>query len=371
MRKLLFLLYGLYLSAFLFFSYSFIDPNLFYLNDLYSGFSFSERGLTSIIFASIIFASFIFYFIFIFFLKKKIFKVEDLKILIILTVVILFLSYPAMISYDIFNYMASAKVLFFYRENPFIIMPIEFTKEPLLLFMHAANKTALYGFFWLFLTGIPHVFGFNNFILTLFSFKIFNVLFYAFTVVLIWKFSKNTYSVLLFALNPLVVIETLISSHNDIVMMFFALFSFYLLYNRKIYLALLFIIMSVFIKYATIFLLPVFAIVFYKTIKKEKINWDKVFLWSFILMLLIFLLSSLREEIYPWYAIWFLIFIVLIPKYKLILYSSIALSFGLMLRYIPYMYTGTYFGITPMLKTVFTFLPLLIPFMFKSFFKKI
>ena len=74
-------------------------------------------------------------------------------------------------------------------------------------------------------------------------------------------------------------------------------------------------------------------------------------------MLVAFFLSPLREEIYPWYAIWFLPFSFLVPNKKLLLYISIAFSFGLMFRYVPFIFSGTHAGITPTVKSIVTFVP--------------
>lgn len=357
MKKLIFILYFLLLLLFTIFSYAFIDPNLFYLKRLYSGFAFQNRAITTIIFIGFISFLFVFYFSFLQLLNKKILNIHDIKWLIGMTTGILFFSYPAMLSYDIFNYIATAKVLFFYHENPYIIMPIEFTSDPLLLFTHAANKIALYGPVWIGLTSLPHFVNFGNFIPTFFSFKLFIVPFYVITAYLLWKLSKNIFSVALFALNPLVIIETLVSSHNDIVMMFFALFSFYSIMKKKVLQGILFLILSVFIKYATIFLIPVFIYIALKTLQKQKVDWERIWIISTLLMLVAFFLSPIREEIYPWYAIWFLLFTSLIYSHKLIIYFSIAFSLSLLLRYIPLMLWGTHFGLTPILKTFLTFVP--------------
>ena len=76
-------------------------------------------------------------------------------------------------------------------------------------------------------------------------------------------------------------------------------------------------------------------------------------------MFIIFLLSPFREEIYPWYAIWFFVFICLVPKYKGLLRMSILLSLGLMIRYLPYMYFGEYYLLTIRLRTFATVVPLI------------
>ncbi|MDO8621162.1 MAG: hypothetical protein Q7R31_02685 [Candidatus Levybacteria bacterium] len=357
MKSVFIFLYVFFLLCFLIFSYLFIDPNFLYIHNIYSEFSLSKRQLTTVLYILFIFVLFAFYFLLLRLGKNSSFDFKDFRLYLILTIALLLFSYPAMLSYDIFNYTATSKVLFFYHENPYIIMPIEFTKDPLLLFMHAANKTALYGPVWILLTGIPYLLGFGNFLLTLFNFKLFIVIFYIGTISIIWKISKNFTTLLLFALNPLVIIETLLGGHNDIVMIFFALLAFYLLIKKKIFLAIIFIILSILIKYATLFLLPIFIYVSIKRIRKTEIKWDSVFSYSAILMIIAFLLSPIREEIYPWYAIWFLPFAFLVPKNKILLYLSISFSFGLLLRYIPFMFLGTYFGPTPLIKILVTFIP--------------
>ena len=361
MKKLTVILYGVFLLLFTIFSYAFVDPNLSYLKNIYSGFASSNRLFTTVFYISSVIIFFIFYSIFIYLGVKKKISMKEIFILLGVTVVILFFSYPAMLSYDIFNYVTTSKVLFFYHENPYIVMPIEFIGDPFLAFTHASNKIALYGPFWILLTGIPYSLGIGNFIVVLFSLKFLNILFYLGTVFLIWKISKNIISLILFALNPLVVIETLVSGHNDIVMIFLALVSFFLLVKKKIFLGTLFFVSSIFIKYTTILLIPVFLFIAWKIIKKREIHFERIFYYSSLLMYIGFFLSPIREEIYPWYAIWFISFAFLIPNKKILLYTSIVFSFSLLLRYTPYMLTGTYVGQTPVMKEVISFtLPVLV-----------
>lgn len=357
MKKVLFITYFIFLSTLTLFSYLFVDPNLSYLHKLYSGFVFSYRQQTTFLYILIISSLFIFYFIFLGLLKKKFLSIKDLKLLIFISVSILFFSYPAMLSYDIFNYIATGKVLFFYHENPYVVMPIEFAKDPLLGFTHAANKIALYGPVWIILTAIPYVAGFGNFLLIFFNLKLFIAIFYLLTLFIIWKLSKDKLSVCLFGLNPLVMIETLVSGHNDIVMIFFVLFSFLLFKNKKIVFGLILFALSIFVKYATLFLLPVFIYILLRQIRKKEVNWEKYFYFSTLLMLGAFLLSPIREEIYPWYAIWFLPFSFLVADKKLLLYISMAFSFGLLFRYVPFIFLGSHAGPTPIIKSSVTFIP--------------
>ncbi|HLD38209.1 MAG TPA: hypothetical protein VJA20_02100, partial [Candidatus Nanoarchaeia archaeon] len=79
----------------------------------------------------------------------------------------------------------------------------------------------------------------------------------------------------------------------------------------------------------------------------------------------------IREEIYPWYAIWFISFSFLVPNKKILLYTSIAFSFSLLLRYVPYMFTGTYMGQTPFMKEIISFIPPALVFLYYVIKKKI
>lgn len=359
MRKTIFSLYFIFLLIFTFFSYSFIDPNLIYLKSIYTGFAFSSREVVSLIYFLLIVIFFCFYFIFLNYFRKKTFAWKDFKLIVGLTIVGLIFSYPAILSYDIFNYIVTSKVLFFYQENPYVVMPIQFIGDPLLLFTHAANKIALYGPFWILLTGIPYFVGFGNFIAMLFSFKILNIIFYLLIILFLYRISKNFYTTAIFAFNPLVIIETMISNHNDIAMMCFALSAVILVQKKKYMIAFLFLLFSILIKYSTIFLIPVFIYMVYSKVKEKSFNMGKVYLMSAILMGIIFLLSPLREEIYPWYAIWFLTFTCLL-KSRLIFAITSLLSLGLSLRYLPYMYLGSYNFPTPLLKILFMLTPIVI-----------
>lgn len=361
MKKLIYFFYFLFLVSLILFSYLFIDPNLIYLKNLYTGFAFQNRAFVSVIYLVFIILFFIFYLLFI---KKKYFKKIDLKVLIGLSS-ILIISYPAMLSFDIFNYIATSKVLFYYHENPYLIMPIEFLRDPILLFTRGANKLDLYGIFWTLISGIPYILSFGNYIASILMLKVFISLFYFGLIFLIWKFTKNKLSVVLFAANPLVIIETFISGHNDVVMMFFALLAIYLLRNKRILIAVIFFTLSVFIKYATLFLVPLFFLTILRYAKNKKIDWRKFYLWAFFSMIAVFTLSFLREEIYPWYAIWPLTFLVLIPQKNKLINIFLGLSFGLMLAYIPYMYLGTYFGHTPLIKIILTISPPIVVFLYQ------
>jgi len=352
MKKIFYSTYISTLILFLIFSYTFVDPNLFYFHQIYTNIAFSHRGITTGVYLVFICLFFVYYISFQKILKSK----REVLMLIGVTCGILLFAYPAMLSYDIFNYIATAKVTFFYKENPYIIMPIDIPNDSILRFLHAGNKTALYGPVWIIITLIPLVLGMGNFFLTVVQFKFIAILGYLGICWMIWRLSKDLKTILLFAFNPLIVIELCVSGHNDGIMIFFALTSIYFLKNRKIFRSIVLLFASMGIKYATIFLIPAYFFVLSLMVMNRPLQWKKIFLYFAISMLVIFSFSPLREEMYPWYAIWFLPFIYLSGN-RLLSWISHGLSVGLMFRYIPFIYLGTYFGPTPMLKIVLTSVP--------------
>lgn len=355
--------------SFTVFSYLFVDINLIYLKTIYTGVAITQRYLIASVYAIFILCFSSFYVYFLFQIKRKNITFLSLKILILISSIML-LSYPAILSFDIFNYMSTAKVTCFYQENPYIIMPIEFTNDPTLLYTRAANKTALYGPVWIAATCIPFVLGLSSFLLTVFLFKAIPAVFYFGLCYLIYKVSdKNLFSLSFFALNPLVLIETFVSGHNDSAMMFFALASMYFLSKRKIWIAFFLIFLSILIKFATVVLLPVFAYELYCRFRGKKIEWDSIWFRSGLLMFIIFLMSPIREEMYPWYAIWFITFISLVHKKSLWKIGTILFSFTLMLTYLPYMATGMYHGIVPIVRIILILIPLFLFFGVVSFLK--
>jgi hypothetical protein len=181
------------------------------------------------------------------------------------------------------------------------------------------------------------------------------------------KLDKN--AVLFFALNPLVIVESLVSGHNDIVMIFFSLLAFWLFFNKKHIVSVLSLVVSISIKPASLFLVPVILGMTKDKIRGQKINQTKAFRYSAIFMFMIFILSPLREELYPWYAIWFIVFTSFLYKNRFLQNLVLFFSLGLMLRYIPYMATGDYFGSTPIIRNLLMIVPVL-SFLLYSYFRK-
>lgn len=360
MKRIVITSYFIFLFILSLFSYLFVDANFLSYRFLYSGFSTTNRELVTFLYFLFLCISFVYYGVFLVWSKSKFISLKEIKVLIVGSVLILFIAYPAMLSYDIFNYLLTDKVLFYYHENPYIVMPIEILHEPFLSFTRATNKVALYGPSWLVLAGIPFFLFSYNTILFLFGMKLLVICFYIWLVILIWRISKSAMAVTFFALNPLILYETLISGHNDVVMMAFCLYSFKALKEGKLTISLFSFSIATLIKYSVIVLFPVWIWVAIKTIKNKKIVWERIYMICSVILFLVLMIAPLREEMYPWYAVWFLSFASLLSYRKWIMIFCYLFSVGLMLRYIPYMYTGNYMGLTPLVREMLTFLPLVL-----------
>ncbi len=343
------------------FSYGFIDPNLTLTsNKIFlqwqaplQNLVYRERPVATILYVGILIILFVCYG---FFLKERQKFFPSLKRLfsfIGISCIVFIFSYPAL-TYDLFNYITTAKVTYHYHENPYLVMPVEIPNEPYLAFTRAANKVALYGPVWLLLTAIPHYVGGGNIWATIVAFKIMNAIVYIAFCYWIYKQTKNVTNVLFFAFNPLVLIEVLLSVHNDIYMMFFVLAGLALWQQKgnKIFGFMLFFA-SWWIKGATLVLTPLLFL--------KKHSWEHILLWTYGLLAgVFFIIAPLREELYPWYALWLITTVALmqLKTHRYLFGFTIVLSFALELRNIPYMWMGYYEGPGPLLRFILTVIPI-------------
>lgn len=339
---LAFLAFGVY-------SYSQIDLNLtlfkasWFLNfqQTMINLGYFNRPLSTLIYSIILCLLFIIYLLI---LKNGLSK-RRVFLLIGGIVVISLLSYPAF-SHDIFNYLFDAKIVTSYHANPYLYKALDFPGDPWLRFMHWTHRTYPYGPVWLLLTAPLAVLGMGKFVLTLLLFKLLFIFAYLGNIVLIKKLTGKIWPVLFYAVNPLVVTESLISPHLDSVMAFFMLLGFWFLLKKKKRLFLLNILVSGGIKFLTWVLAPFVLFDFHKSVRL-----------SIIILSVVLVPVILQREFYPWY---------LLPVFALLAISdtpkilAITLTFGLMLRYATFLYTGEYTPETGIMQNVLTIVPMVI-----------
>lgn len=291
---------------------------------------FYERPLTTGIYLLLI----CFFFWLYFKLLKRVFSRRWLILLVLISLP----AYP-LFSYDIFNYLFNAKMVLIYHANPHIQTAIQFAFDPMLRFMHNVHTPAPYAYGWTGLSLLPGLTWLTqNFTLSFWAMKLFIAAFWLGQLWILKKlinklYPREIWRWWLFALNPLVLVETFINGHNDVVMMFLALVSFWFFINSKKFRSLLFLLLSASIKYATIILLPLFSL---RGDSLKKI--DIPSLSALVLLAVMFIRPG---QLHSWYFIWAFSFVVL-SRSKWLIKVFTALTFGALLRYAPYIYYGNW-----------------------------
>jgi hypothetical protein len=337
--------------------YQIIEKNFQYIG-------YFNRPLSTYCYVGIMILLFVFYIRLLLLAAKAKLLRKTFWFVIIITAVILTFSYNAF-SYDLFNNIFDAKIITHYHLNPYQHKALDFPGDPMLSFMHWVQRNYPYGPIWLLFSAPISFVGMNVFLPTFFLFKILAGVSYVGGVYYVEKIAlqvnKKTavFKALLFALNPLVLIEGLVSAHNDITMFFFAIFGLYLLFKSKNVLSGVSLLISIGIKFATIFLLPIFIFVYLMRFFKKKIHWEHVFLWTTLLMVPALIAVTIRTTFQPWYLLYLLPFGALVGNRFTIIPLIIASIFALT-EYIPFLYTGNWNPPIPFILNIITFSGLLV-----------
>jgi hypothetical protein len=169
-------------------------------------------------------------------------------------------------STDVFEYVFHSRILVHYQQNPLAVPPIAFKGDPFLKTVNWAPHPSPYGPLWVLLTVPGSALAGNDLILNLFLMKGLAVLFFLGCGVVIGAIlrhkdpAQKLAGTLLFAWNPLLLLEATGNGHNDIIMMFFVLFAFYVLLRRRWLWVVPVLIASVLIKYITAILILPFLV---------------------------------------------------------------------------------------------------------------
>lgn len=350
--KLLYVLFFFGIICLFFYSYTQVDLNLTLSQNSYilsfQRFSqyigYFQRPLSTLLFVLIFLLLFILYVIFLRAAGKGHITKRQVWTLIIAAAVILNFSYNAF-SYDLFNYIFDAKIITHYHLNPYSYRALNFPDDPMLLFMHWTHRYYPYGPTWLILTIPFSLLGFGFFLPTLFLFKTLTTSFFLGTLYFIDKILKRfnpkdeNLGLVFLGLNPLVFAEVLVSSHNDMEMIFFAILALYFLLSKRTLSSFIYLALSIGVKFATLFLLPIWT---YALKAKNKFDFERVILFSIALMFLAVIIATLRLNFQSWYWLYVLPFIALVPrKYNLYIAGSV-ISLSGVLVYVPFLYNGNW-----------------------------
>ena len=371
-RKIKLVFLGWTATLYLLFLYSFtqIDLNLTLsrvsvwqkLEKAFVYLGYFQRPTSAVIYLTIIFLLFVFYGLILWLARKGRLQMNQLRRLIGLTVLILFLAYPAF-SHDIFNYIFDAKIVAYYHQNPYQVKPLDFPDDPMTRFMHWTHRPSIYPPLWIGLSTIPFVFGFGKFIFQLIAFKVMMAGFYLGTIWLIFKTSEvlgprqKIFNIAFYAFNPLVIIESLVSAHNDGIMAFFFLLAFFFILAKKPVYSLLSWLFSIGVKYVTVIFLPIFFLLAWQKLQAKKINWQRLVTLTVGLGAVGILIITYRIGFQPWYLLWVLPFLAIKKDNQFLTWVTVGLSLGSLLRYTPFLYLGNWDPPVPTIKLWLFWLP--------------
>ena len=263
---LLFTFYSLLFTLFTIYSYTQVDLNLtLSSNPIYqtvqrqfTQIGYFNRPQSTTMFLLLIGLLVISYWLLV--KKHDVWKISEKQIwtLILGSSLILTLSYPAL-AHDIFNYMFDARTVVKYGQNPYFTTPLNFPNDDWIRFMRWTHVGSVYPPGWL-ITSIPfYLLGFGKFTLTLLSFKLLGLISFLLSSWLMLKIAGRR-AWILWSFNPMVLIESLSSVHNEISMVFFTLLGFYFMRQGKSFkdfpLRILPLVWGGLIKYASFLLLP-------------------------------------------------------------------------------------------------------------------
>ncbi len=336
-------LYGIVLFALGIYSYFLIDPNItFFQSKYWVAFrdwavylGYYRRDISWIVYLVLLILLFIFHFIF---LKKF----KDYSVVRIAGMIALFgcISYP-FISHDLFNYLFDARILTHYGLNPYTHTALDFQKDLWTRFMHWTHRTYPYGPTFLPLTLIPSFLGLGKFSITFFLYKLMNGALFLLSTYLLNKTNKK--AAMLFATSPLIIVEGIINTHNDLIAVSLGLIGIYYLGKKHNIWARTFFLLSVGIKYITV---PIVAL-------GTSLKMNRYTQLLFVGQGLLILYACYKMEIQPWY---FLSFFVFVPYFPDILEKLNILFFGLLISYYPFIRFGDWTVKTVALKREIVFI---------------
>ena len=307
------------------YSYVLIDPNITFFQTRWWEifrekmiyFGYYQRQISWIVYLTLVVLLFAFHYFFV----KKYKQFNPLKLALFIGAILL-ISYP-LLSHDFLNYMFDARIVTFYHKSPYFYKALDFPNDPWLRFLQWTHRTYPYGPTFLLITIIPSFLSFGKFVLSFLFFKLTFIIFYVFAVFFLNKLNKR-YAII-FATNPLIIIEGLVNSHNDLIGVALAIIGIYYLLESKGLYSRLFFILSVGVKYIT------FPVLF---LMRSHVRWNKV-IFTFLIGIMLYL--SIKSEIQPWY---FINVFVFLPFYNKLINRLNIFFFGLLLSYYPYIRFG-------------------------------
>lgn len=258
-----------------------------------------ESILGALIYAGLIISSFAIYLKLM--KKSDSFNVKQILLLVFIIGLIFGITLPNTSS-DVFYYMGTGRVFSEYRENPYYttvadIFPQNENDKILFNTGPWGSTVVIYGPIWILITGLLNLLSFDSVTVLLYVFKCASLAVHLFNCFVVYKITGKKKMVLLYGLNPLILIEFLINAHNDIYVLCFIFLAIYFLKNKNnIWLSLLMLLVSVLIKHLTLILVPIFILYYLKNENKlNKVIWGGIYLIFFLSLMIVAYIPFLKD----------------------------------------------------------------------------
>ncbi len=242
--------------------------------------------------------------------RDKLLKTDKQMYIYIAIISLIFVFVVPFLSSDIFYYLGVGRLDSAYGQNPYYVTIKDFVESgdnrqylenDTVLAKGYENDwgstTVVYGPVWTLICKIVAGISFGNIDIALLLFKLFNMEIHLVNCYLIYKLTGKKLFVLLYGLNPYMLIEGIANVHNDIYVVTCILASLYFLLKKKnIIVSIVFLALATAIKYFAILLLP-FMIIYYFRDKKPLERLKSCFLYGmlFIFMIVITYLLYIQD----------------------------------------------------------------------------
>lgn len=208
--------------------------------------------------------------------RKEIFPNTKKMFLFIAIIAIVFIAVLPFTCSDVFYYLGIGRLDSTYHQNPYYTTIKEFVEQSdnsqylqtdtVLAQGYQndwANSTVVYGPIWTLICKIVAGLSLGNIDIALLLFKVVNIGIHLGNCYLIYKIAHKKIFLLIYGLNPFILIEGIACVHNDMFVAFFILLAMYFLRQKKnIVLTVVSLSLATAIKYFAILLLP-FVIIYH------------------------------------------------------------------------------------------------------------
>lgn len=195
---------------------------------------------------------------------------------------------PALPSDDIFSYILYGRISALHHANPLVATPASFPDDPFLSLVYWQTTRSVYGPVWLLLSGalslLAQALG-GGLVVYVALFKALGLLAHLANAALIWLIlgrlapRRRLVGALLYAWNPLCLVEFCASAHNDALMLFFLLLGVYALVRQREALGLIALALAIQTKITPVALAPFYLVYCARRLRAAGADW-RVVMWG-------------------------------------------------------------------------------------------